>query len=116
MHEGNRNIRFLSVFMIAVFVNFMFANTVFTHLHTLPDGTKVTHSHPYIPAGQHSHSANSLSLISSFNSAVISFQGVAPFMLAVFASAFLGGSLYRICLIESTSNRLFLLRAPPVLI
>ncbi len=116
MQKQRRSIRYISLVLIAVFMNFMFMNSAFMHLHTLPDGTKITHSHPYIPSAQHSHSGNSLSLISSFNSAAFSFQGVNPFMLTVFATALPSLLLCLPSFIESGVKDSCSLRAPPVLI
>lgn len=61
--------------LIGVFVNFVFANTVFVHTHTGLDGRAVTHSHPYLPSSGHTHSAASLSLIAAFNAAAAAFEG-----------------------------------------
>ena len=59
-----------------LFVNFMFSNTIFTHVHKDIDGHPITHSHPYLPAGTHGHSALSLDLISAFNAASIAANAV----------------------------------------
>lgn len=52
----------LALLMIVVSVNFMLSNTVFVHTHYTPDGRAVSHSHPYLPSGDgsHSHSQHSL--------------------------------------------------------
>lgn len=65
----------LAALLIGVFVNFVFANTVFVHTHTGIDGGVVTHSHPYMPSGSHSHSSSSLSLVANFNDAATAFEG-----------------------------------------
>lgn len=76
MKSENRVIRFAVAVLIALFVNFMFANSVFMHSHKLADGSLVCHSHPYNPSSGHTHSSNIISLISSFNSASSAFAGV----------------------------------------
>lgn len=69
--------------MIVVSVNFMLSNTVFVHTHYTPDGRAVSHSHPYLPSGDgsHSHSQHSLDQIQSFNLASASFNTSAPMVL-----------------------------------
>ncbi|MDE5642556.1 MAG: hypothetical protein K2F74_04755 [Muribaculaceae bacterium] len=59
--------KILASLMLLVFVNFMFSNTVFIHSHHLAGGRTVTHSHPFQPSSHHSHSQQSLDLISSLN-------------------------------------------------
>lgn len=63
--------------MMAMFVNFMFSNAVFMHVHKTADGTLVAHSHPYLPSGNHSHTSSSLDHIANFNAAASSFDAVA---------------------------------------
>ena len=60
---------------MCVFVNFVFANTVFMHAHQLYDGRTVTHSHPYLPSSAHGHTADALALISQLNLAAASMEG-----------------------------------------
>lgn len=59
-------------FVMLVFVNFMFSNAIFTHVHKGVDGRSVTHSHPYLPSGSHGHTALSLDLVAAFNTASVS--------------------------------------------
>lgn len=66
----------LSVVMILLFVNFMFANTIFVHTHRISDSRVVFHSHPYSASSQHTHSESDLSLISAFNAATTSAEAV----------------------------------------
>lgn len=75
MKEKARSI--FAVLLMALFVNFVFSNIVFTHTHK--DGTYgvITHSHPYLPSSGHTHSHNSLDQIAGFNAAVAAFQGTA---------------------------------------
>ena len=100
--------------MMAVFVNFIFSNTVFTHTHNdVTDGT-VTHSHPYLPSSGHGHTHNSFDQIAGFNAAVAAFQGTAVLELSAPET-----QAYSIeCLYKPTSfvarENLISLRAPPV--
>lgn len=88
---SDRLLRLLSAFVIAVFVNFVFANTVFMHSHVTDDGLRVCHSHPYIPSAQgHSHSACANSAIAQFNAATAAMSaswGVALPQVSVTATA-----------------------------
>lgn len=61
---------FVSLVML-LFVNFMFSNAIFTHVHKGIDGRSVTHSHPYLPSGNHGHTAHSLDIVAAFNAASI---------------------------------------------
>lgn len=63
--------------MIAVFVNFVFANTVFVHTHQGLSGGVVTHSHPFQPSSQHGHNSQSFDQIAAFNAAASSIEGAA---------------------------------------
>lgn len=58
--------------MLVMFVNFMFSNIVFMHIHTGLDGGRVVHSHPYFPSSHHTHSAASLDIVAGFNAAAAS--------------------------------------------
>ena len=60
--------------LLAVFVNFVFANTVFIHTHHLDRGI-VTHSHPYLPSSHHGHTAESLGTVFVFNTVAGAFEG-----------------------------------------
>lgn len=59
--------KLLNILLMCVFVNFVFANTVFIHSHVLADGIRITHSHPYLPSHSHSHSSHSLDNIAAGN-------------------------------------------------
>ena len=63
--------------LLLVFVNFMFSNAVFIHSHHLAGGRTVTHSHPYLPSSHHTHTSQSLDLISAFNCAASAAEAVA---------------------------------------
>lgn len=69
--------RILTSFILCLFVNFVFSNSVFIHSHVAADGRLVTHSHPYIPTAGHGHSAMQLDQIASFNASAASVNVVA---------------------------------------
>lgn len=81
MKEKARSI--FAVLLMALFVNFVFSNIVFTHTHNDSQYGAVTHSHPYLPSSGHTHSHNSLDQIAGFNTAVAAFQGTAVQEIAV---------------------------------
>lgn len=69
--------------LIAVFVSFVFANTVFVHVHDGGDGFVIKHSHPYNPWGAHSHKNVDLAAVGQMNALAGAFMaqdavGVAP--------------------------------------
>ncbi len=67
-----RAVKILSSILIAVFVNFAFANTVFLHTHQGFAGHAVTHSHPFFPSSHHGHTSQSLDQVAAFNTASVS--------------------------------------------
>lgn len=115
MHKENKFTRIIIVAMIGLFVNFMFANTIFVHTHKLADGSVVCHSHPYQHSGTHSHSATSLSLISTLNNTATSFLGTAMLVLAVLASIRIFLYLSAPQQWTNAASSSTHLRAPPVL-
>lgn len=58
----------LLILLVGLFVNFVFSNTLYIHVHDRADGGKIVHSHPYLPGQSHNHSATDLDHILSFNS------------------------------------------------
>lgn len=66
---------------MAVFVNFMFSNAIFTHVHKGLDGRQVAHSHPYLPSSGHTHSSNSLDLTAAFNASASAAVAVTALVL-----------------------------------
>ena len=66
--------------LLAVFIFFFCANTLFSHTHVTECGAFVVHSHPFVPNSSHTHSGNALLLISQFNAAM--FQMDVPAMVA----------------------------------
>ncbi len=57
----------LTTVLVALFVSYYSFSSFFVHCHDTPYGV-ITHSHPYTT--DHSHSANSLQLISSLNALI----------------------------------------------
>ncbi len=55
--------------LLAVFAQFICANAFCLHTH-VNDGSVVTHSHPYLPSANHSHSGSQLTGIALFNALV----------------------------------------------
>lgn len=55
--------------LLAVFAQFICVNTFCLHTH-VNDGSVVTHSHPYLPSANHSHSGSQLTGIALFNALV----------------------------------------------
>ncbi len=77
--------RLFSIAILVVFVNLVFSNATFMHTHTLDDGSQVTHSHPYVPSSQHSHSGSHAGSIAQANNMAAGFElsvveSVQPFM------------------------------------
>ena len=97
--------------LIALFVSYYASSAFFIHTHVI-DGKTVTHSHPYLPSGHHTHSNAAFYLIQYLNQIVL-----VGGLLTVFMAAL---SFIRIIL-NSTAphylNRRFIrfsfLRGPP---
>lgn len=66
--------RIVTSFILCLFVNFVLSNSVFMHTHVGADGHRITHSHPYMPSGQHSHQAAQFDQIAGFNAAAAAFD------------------------------------------
>lgn len=73
--------RLFSILILVVFVNFVFSNVSYMHTHTLGDGSQVTHSHPYVPSSQHSHSSSQAGSITQANNIAAGFD--APAVVSV---------------------------------
>jgi len=73
MRERTRKI--LAALLLALFVAFVGANTLCTHTHIGPQGM-VTHSHPYLPSGHHSHSAAQFDTLAALNA--LNFESFDP--------------------------------------
>lgn len=58
-----------AILLLGVFTFFYCGNALFVHTHDVGD-SKIVHSHPYLPSGQHSHSSQNLISIFGFNSAL----------------------------------------------
>lgn len=66
-----------------MFVNFMFSNVIFLHLHQDENGRAFLHSHPYLPKAPHHHDSHTLDLIAAFNSAAnTALEGEPPALFA----------------------------------
>ncbi|MEG1607309.1 MAG: hypothetical protein RR931_01395 [Mucinivorans sp.] len=63
-------LKILSYALIALFLSYYAESTLFTHSHTFSWGT-VTHSHPYLPNGGHSHTATECQTISLLNNILL---------------------------------------------
>jgi hypothetical protein len=70
----------LAVLLVAVFVNFVFSNTVFTHTHKYGTYGTVTHSHPYLPSVPHGHASVDYT---GFNVSASAFQAASFFDLPI---------------------------------
>ncbi len=66
--------RIVTSFILCLFVNFVFSNTVFMHTHVASDGRLVTHSHPYMPSAGHGHSAMQFDQIAGFNASAAAME------------------------------------------
>ena len=68
-----RKYRILDCLLISLFMGFYVSNTLFIHTHFYP-GYSVTHSHPCSKNAEglpcHTHNANEIRIISSFNASV----------------------------------------------
>lgn len=75
--------RILTATVLAMFVNFMFSNVIFLHLHQDENGRAFLHSHPYLPKAPHHHDSHTLDLIAAFNSAAnTALKGEPPALFA----------------------------------
>lgn len=94
-------------------MNFIFSNTVFIHSHTTDDGHTVTHSHPYLPSSHHSHSSQSLSLVSLLNLSAASVEAAGH--TPVPSAPVLYNSIFNTCIAEISAARIpgLDLRGPP---
>lgn len=99
--------------LLVVFVNFMFSNSVFMHLHKDASGHSFLHSHPYLPKTAHSHSSQSLDLVNAFNVAASSAQCADAPMLSTQAQLITILFSAPAATAEAPSSLLLSLRAPP---
>ncbi|MEN8230687.1 MAG: hypothetical protein ABFS38_21200 [Bacteroidota bacterium] len=106
----------LSILLIIVMAALMFNKVLYTHIHVLPNGSVVTHAHPFSkstegnPASSHQHSNTELFLLNQLN--ILMFFISAAFVLKQFAASS--------CFNEPATERLFTAfvphspgRAPP---
>lgn len=73
--------KFFGSLLLVMFVNFMFSNTIFMHVHKDVNGNPITHSHPYIPNSGHTHTGNTINLLSGMNmSALTAVSSASPML------------------------------------
>ena len=66
----HRIVRFISVFVIFGISSLLVNNILFLHAHTLPNGEKIYHTHPYsktAEGSEHSHTKEELTMINSLS-------------------------------------------------
>lgn len=62
-----------ALLLLGVFVFFYCGNTLFLHTHEV-EGTKIIHSHPYLPSSHHTHSSQAFQHIFGINATLHSMQ------------------------------------------
>lgn len=101
----------LKYLLVALFVSYYCESTFFLHTHNFDWGT-VTHSHPYMPTGSHSHTSAQCQTIES----------LANLLFTLVATAFIVATI-RVIVLSATPDlrritrrlvRNYSLRAPPV--
>lgn len=97
--------------LVILFLYYYTANTSFIHTHIFQTYS-ITHSHPYIPGGHHTHTGEELETVALFNALVLFFSS--PLLWAV------GLLICLYVIYVSRQNALFdrrtyspFLRAPP---
>lgn len=91
-----RTHRLIAAMLLALFVTFIGGNTLCVHTHVGPKGI-VTHSHPYLPSSQHSHTASQFDSLAAVNS--LSFDNSD-------APAAIAGASPAVCRLEAPSVQL----------
>lgn len=98
---------------MAVFVNFMFSNAIFTHVHKGIDGRQIAHSHPYLPSSGHNHTGQSIDLVAGFNAAaqaaVAAVVAAVETPVSIYTTVTTEECSYLLCAHNVVKN----LRAPP---
>ncbi|MEG2282518.1 MAG: hypothetical protein RSB93_04750, partial [Rikenellaceae bacterium] len=108
-----KSVIFLRVFMVFAFLAYYGSMTIFQHTHTFVWGT-VTHSHPYLPSSQHTHTFAGCQLINLSSNALFTTVVVSLFVWCG-VSKFMIRAKYNnhvSCLYSYNSSAL---RAPPIL-
>lgn len=108
-----RAARILSSILVAVFVNFAFSNTVFLHTHYGLSGRAVTHSHPFLPSGNHGHTGQAFDLVAVFNAVAASAETAASPAIAPAPDCFVEINEAEVCLPMSLDSAPYGLRGPP---
>ena len=103
----------LKSLLLVLFIYYYVGNTAFIHTHTFSN-YKITHSHPFLPGGHHTHNGEEVETIAFFNAVV---AVATPVLAALFFLAFLRIILHTCTLTVSCGNHYsHNLRAPPVCI
>lgn len=58
------------IFLIVLFGSYYIGNTFFTHTHII-NKYSITHSHPYLPGGSHTHTEMEYVVVSMFNAMLV---------------------------------------------
>lgn len=107
--------RFIAALVMVMFVNFVFSNSVFMHVHQGVDGRAVAHSHPYLPSSHHGHSSQMLELISGFNASASAVDAGSILELAAPDCAYSELFTGSLCRVAVVAHKARLVRAPPVI-
>lgn len=103
----------LKCFLVILFLSYYGGTTLFTHTHTV-DGVKITHSHPYLPSGHHSHSSTAFQQIEQLSNFVFIIGAVfSLFALTGFRILF---HIPAIPHIRPVNSFYYQLRAPPYML
>lgn len=114
MTDRHHNIRkALAGALLCLFAFVYCGNALCLHTHTDAAGNTVTHSHPYLPSAQHSHSSTALDTINLLNAALQ--QLTAPTATAFTAYTHCTAVIRTeaTCAVRSLNARHCQLRAPP---
>lgn len=90
MVGGHRQKSILSILLIAVLTTLILFRVVYVHIHILPDGSGISHAHPYSksspgnPDTGHQHSNMELLLLDQLDTLML--VGIAVFVLKQFAT------------------------------
>lgn len=79
--KEKRTRQLFNYLLLALYICYYSESNFFFHTHTFEWGT-VTHSHPYIPSGGHTHSQTQCLAIASLTNLLVTFT--AAFVVAVF--------------------------------
>ena len=112
METARKLQQLIAAIMVMIFAAYYCETTLFIHTHLSPEG-RVTHSHPFVPGSQHSHSATDcafLSIAGQFDSdTTVSTGFVAKTAICILALILCAP----VCLRSVRVNSPHPLRAPP---